>query len=352
VIALAAEQARSDAPGKIATHIVGITRQGTKCTDFASCASVMDAGDDPDYDGQSGAIEMLDDGDPGEASYGVMRFAKDDLLQRLAFKTRRLPIRPRRPCWPRPISAGRGRRAHHRHAGPTTGDDSSLAAPEAAGIRLAVDDINADGGVLGRPVTLITGDSGDGSSGAASAAVATELSRHVDAIVGPSSAEVANQVLAAVTGAGVILFSPAGTAQSLSTLDDHGLFFRLAPSDVMQAKVLADLISQDGLLKVSVLAEKNSFGQGLSSGFGTAFTQDGGTVLDTTNFDPTSRSGTDLAAAAVADHPDGVLILADNLPVAVLLHALVAAGHPPSDLPTYVANINGGLATQYAALGG
>ena len=44
---------------------------------------------------------------------------------------------------------------------PQTGSLAQLGPPEIAGVDLAVQDINAAGGVLGQPVQLVEGDSGD-----------------------------------------------------------------------------------------------------------------------------------------------------------------------------------------------
>ena len=73
VIALAAAEAKTDGSA-MADHIVGITKDGTKCTDFKSCLDIINAGGDPDYDGQSGPITMNGNGEPLEASYGILVF--------------------------------------------------------------------------------------------------------------------------------------------------------------------------------------------------------------------------------------------------------------------------------------
>ena len=45
-----------------------------KGTTFAACKKIIDAGGDPDYDGQSGPLEFSGNGEPTEASYGVLEF--------------------------------------------------------------------------------------------------------------------------------------------------------------------------------------------------------------------------------------------------------------------------------------
>ena len=67
---------------------------------------------------------------------------------------------------------------------PETGSLAFLGPPELAGVGLAIKDINAAGGVLGKPVTEIQSDSGDASTDIASQSVDRLLSDHVDTIIG------------------------------------------------------------------------------------------------------------------------------------------------------------------------
>lgn len=62
----------------MAEKINGITRDGEKCTDFAACKKLIEAGTDIDYDGQSGPLEFSGNGEPTEASYGVLQFGTTD----------------------------------------------------------------------------------------------------------------------------------------------------------------------------------------------------------------------------------------------------------------------------------
>ena len=61
-------------------------------------------------------------------------------------------------------------------------------------MRLAVEEINAAGGALGRPVELLTGDSGDLTTDTAERTVHRLLADEVDAIVGAFASSVSLQV--------------------------------------------------------------------------------------------------------------------------------------------------------------
>ena len=73
VIALAVEKAGTDGAAH-ANEIVGITKDGTKCTTFADCMAILADGGDPDYDGLSGPHEFNGNGEPLEGSYAMLEF--------------------------------------------------------------------------------------------------------------------------------------------------------------------------------------------------------------------------------------------------------------------------------------
>jgi len=80
VIALAAIAAGSDDPAKIKDEIVGVTRDGEKCVDFAACKPLLEEGKDIDYDGVSGPIEFDAKGDPEVAAYDVWTFQQGEIV--------------------------------------------------------------------------------------------------------------------------------------------------------------------------------------------------------------------------------------------------------------------------------
>ncbi len=147
---------------------------------------------------------------------------------------------------------------------PQTGSLAFLGPPEFAGVGLAVKEINAAGGVLGKPVVEIDSDSGDTSTDIASQSVDRLLSQNVDTIVGAASSGVSLTVIDKITGAGVIEISPANTSPTFTDYADNGLYFRTAPSDVLQGRVLGDLILGDGFSNVGILALQDPYGTGLA----------------------------------------------------------------------------------------
>jgi branched-chain amino acid transport system substrate-binding protein len=148
---------------------------------------------------------------------------------------------------------------------PLTGSLSFLVPPEIAGIHLAVDEINAAGGVLGKKVTLDILDEADGDSPAVSQASATKhLANKVDLIIGAASSSRTKLIIDKITKAKVVQISGSNTGPDLTDWKDGGYYFRTAPSDLLQGRVLANQILKDGADNVAVLYQDTVYGRGLN----------------------------------------------------------------------------------------
>lgn len=192
---------------------------------------------------------------------------------------------------------------------PVTGSLAYLGPPEVAGARLAIEDINAAGGVLGNDAVLVEGDSGDDTQDIVNPEVDRLLAEGADAIMGAASSAVSKLVIDKITGAGVIHFSPANTSADFTTYDDNGLYFRTAPSDLLQGKVLADQLIAGGAQSAGIIYRQESYGQGLANAIKENFEAAGGTIdpfiayaTDTENFDA------DVDQLVAAD-PDAIVVV-------------------------------------------
>jgi hypothetical protein len=265
--ALAAQAAGSTDANVFKAYVNGLTVGGEKCEDFASCKAVLDAGGNVDYDGASGPLSFADPGEPAQASFGILEFGEDNTLDDDATEyviagDEANAVTDEGPA-PAPAAAS-GDPLVIGTLLPLTGNLAFLGPPEVAGAKLAVEDINAAGGVLGQPVQLIEGDSGDASTDTATQTVDRLLQAGADVIVGAASSGVSLTVIDAITGAGVMQISPANTSDQFTNYDDNGLYFRTAPPDTLQARALADLIIEDGNNTVGILALNDPYGTGLA----------------------------------------------------------------------------------------
>jgi branched-chain amino acid transport system substrate-binding protein len=79
--ALAAAVAESDSGTDIGAEIPGVTREGTKCTSYEECMGLIEEGEDIDYDGASGPIEMSDAGDPQVANFQIREYTGEEFSE-------------------------------------------------------------------------------------------------------------------------------------------------------------------------------------------------------------------------------------------------------------------------------
>ncbi|MCU1514178.1 MAG: branched-chain amino acid transporter substrate-binding protein, partial [Microbacteriaceae bacterium] len=167
---------------------------------------------------------------------------------------------------------------------PQTGSLAVLGPPEFAGVDAAIADINK--AKKGITVDVEHKDSGDTKTNIATQSATAELADGVSAIIGAASSSVSLSFIDQVTKAGVVQISPANTSPTFSTYADDGFFFRTAPSDVLQGRVLGQKILKDGATKVSILYQNDSYGSGLNDNVKKALVAGGATVGEDVAFDP------------------------------------------------------------------
>jgi len=353
IIALAVEKAQSDGI-EYASEINGITRDGEKCTDFTTCLEIIKAGGDPDYDGISGPLTFAGNGEPLEASYGFLTMANNNRIDPTL--TTFIDVKgPDELDVPQVEVQGSREGDGVLTLGsilPQTGGLAFLGPPMFAAFDLAVQDINAAGGVLGQPIAAIKGDSGDTTTDTASKTVDRLLAENADAIIGAASSGVSLTVIDKVASAGVVLFSPANTSPALSDYDDKGLYFRSAPPDIYQGDVLGQKVLQDGAQTVAILALNDAYGTGLADAAEATITAGGGEVVVKTIYDPTAASFDTEVDAVVAADPDAIILIGFD-ESAKILKSMVEKGIGPKVKKVYGCdgNIGNALGEVFETLG-
>ncbi|MEZ5273594.1 MAG: ABC transporter substrate-binding protein [Ilumatobacteraceae bacterium] len=352
IIALAAAKAGTDGI-EYASEIQGITRDGEKCSDFASCMAIIDAGGDPDYDGYAGPITLNGVGDPMEASYGVLTMGADNRID--DSQTYYLPAAASADA-DVPAVPVEGTRAGDGELKigtllPVTGSLAFLGPPEIAGVQLAINEINEGGGVLGKPVVLVEGDSGD-TPEFANATTDRLLAENVDAVVGAAASGISLSVIDKITGAGVVQFSPANTSDKLTTYADKGLYFRVAPPDLLQGAAIAKLVADDGATNVAIIARNDAYGTGLAEVVQKTLEDAGITVSVVKIYEPDAGTFDAEVADMVAASPDAVVVIGFE-ESSKILRTMVENGIGPHDVMTYGCdgNIGNGLGESYDAEG-
>ncbi|WP_336209199.1 ABC transporter substrate-binding protein [Nonomuraea sp. LPB2021202275-12-8] len=78
LLALATEAAKTDNGTAVAAKLAEVSKGGEKCKDFKTCAELLKAGKDIDYDGVSGPVEFNEAGDPAVATIGIYQYGDDN----------------------------------------------------------------------------------------------------------------------------------------------------------------------------------------------------------------------------------------------------------------------------------
>jgi len=219
---------------------------------------------------------------------------------------------------------------------PDTGDLAVLGPPMIRAVQMAVEDINAAGGVLGERVNLTEADSGTNED-LANTAVDGHLAAGVDAIVGAASSRVSLAVIDKITGSQTMQCSPSNTGTAFTTYDDHGGYYiRTAPPDTLQGQALGDLITADGHSDVAIIALNDAYGQGFAATLVAQLEANGATVVANVAYDP---NGTvfDADVQQIADAaPEAVALVAFPDTGSLVLQAMIEQGVGPADVQIYL----------------
>ncbi|MDP9019507.1 MAG: ABC transporter substrate-binding protein, partial [Actinomycetota bacterium] len=192
---------------------------------------------------------------------------------------------------------------------PETGSLAFLGPPEFAGVDLAVQEINEAGGVLGEPIEVIHGDSGDTTTDIANQTTDRLLNQNVDVIIGAASSAVSMTIIDKITGAGVVQFSPANTSPEFTDYDDDGLYFRTAPSDVLQGRILGELIVEEGNATVGMIVLQDPYGEPLAENIEEAVEASGAEVVAKEIYDPAAQNFDAEVQALVAADPEAIVVI-------------------------------------------
>lgn len=213
-----------------------------------------------------------------------------------------------------------------------TGDQSALDAPSLDGARLAVDRINAHGGLLGRRVELLERD-GQTKEADVQRAAASLVASGCSAIVGLSDTD---QVLAAApiaARAGVPFVTSGATSPRLTKQVPNWLFLACFGDNAQAAASAQFATDQLGARTAAILHDKGmDYARLLSRYFERSFRAQGGEVVATADYEQAAQAVPQLEAAgdagtAPAESVDVLFVAAGPADAARIVRRLRAAGY-------------------------
>ena len=182
-------------------------------------------------------------------------------------------------------------------SGQLTGKFSDLGVQGRNGAILAVETLNAAGGILGRPLVLLAEDDLDTPAGAI-AADNSLLRQGAVAIIGHMTSNQTLAAMPAIREAKAILVSPTSATPVLTGIRDS--FFRVIPTNAQWASALARHALGEGRSRAFFVGDSDNTGytDAFREVFTQSFTAGGGVIAGEWLY--AARSGTDWSHAAAA----------------------------------------------------
>jgi branched-chain amino acid transport system substrate-binding protein len=190
---------------------------------------------------------------------------------------------------------------------PVTGNLAFLGPPEISATNFAAAEVNA--AAKGVTIDLIQGDSGDTDNKAYETEIPRLLGEGASAIIGAASSGTSLQFIDQVIAADAIQFSPANTSAAFTGYEDKGLYWRTAPSDVLQGEVLGNLVAADGNETMGMIVLNDSYGTGLACFTKAAFEAAGGEVVAASLYNTGDTNFSAQVEDVLAANPDSIALI-------------------------------------------
>jgi branched-chain amino acid transport system substrate-binding protein len=165
------------------------------------------------------------------------------------------------------------------HYASLTGDTATFGQSTDRGIRMQIDEVNAQGGVLGRPLALITEDDRSITEEARMTAQKLLQRDEVVALLGEVASSRSLAAAPEAQRAKVPMISPASTNPKVTEVGDY--VFRACFIDPFQGAVMAKFAKETlGAKKVAILFDfKQDYSVGLADFFRKTFQAEGGEIV-------------------------------------------------------------------------
>lgn len=208
-----------------------------------------------------------------------------------------------------------------------TGTYASFGKSEITGCQLAVEQINAKGGILGRKAELLIEDSSSSDGGVAVQKARKLIDRDkVNFLMGTVNSALSLAMAQVAYEKRVLLIVPGGHADAITGANCHWNVFRICDSTRTLTNAIARTVLEKLGKRMYFITSDYTYGQGLQAGYDAVLKQYGGTKL-----------GEDLVPLGTSDfsaylikaqnaHPDVIVFLTNGDDLVNAMKQLVAFG--------------------------
>ncbi len=183
-----------------------------------------------------------------------------------------------------------------------TGQDVKTSLQMTRGVELAVEEINAAGGVNGAPIRLIVEDSEFRAQEALNAATKLYTVDGVEAAIMFGGSSLMIPVAQLAKDHGKVLINTSSSSPKLG--EYPGTLFSILPLDDILAKDLGEFVADSGVKRAAVVVPNNAFGLGVAEAAIEAFEARGGEIVQKivyTEGQPNYRADVQVLASADFD---------------------------------------------------
>jgi neutral amino acid transport system substrate-binding protein len=193
---------------------------------------------------------------------------------------------------------------------------------------LAVEDLNAAGGVDGRPFDILSRDSHSSFERGLTQLLELLYNDEVDYLVGPEENDLAVEVAQEVKARDVLHMLPGYAAPSVARSEARGGWIRLAPSPFAVGCALAKHAVHEEIDTVNTLAARDDYNTSVSSAFTTHFAALGGRVLPSVTFTSGEQTYSSKIKTAFKSRPGRTLLAAYPATASTIVTEWAVSGRP------------------------
>lgn len=209
-----------------------------------------------------------------------------------------------------------------------TGPLSFLTPPQPAAMNLAVEDINAAGGVNGHDVTVEMGDEG-GAPNIVRETAAKFVNEGKDAVIGAAASGMSQEVIQLLHDNRIVQCSGSNTSTTFSSQENNTYYFRTVPPDAAVAPLIAEwIVEQENHSTVAVVFRDDDYGRALEELIVEGVDARGATVVERIGYDPGTEDFSGVVSEIEAADADAIALIAFEGAVPILAGAFGAGLEP------------------------
>jgi branched-chain amino acid transport system substrate-binding protein len=240
---------------------------------------------------------------------------------------------------------------------PLTGPVAAAGIAVRDGAQIALDEINANGGVNGRPLRLVIEDTQNDPETCTNAASKVITRNQVVGIIGAWGSSCTLAVVPVVVREEVPLLVETSSSFKITNPEESGneWTFRLSPPTRMEVAAVEDqLVDELGFQNVFFLSVNNDWGRGSVADFTPAIENNGGQVVGAEFFEQQEQDFSPLLNRVAGSGADSLIITTDAAQIALILEQMRVFGlegvkvltSGGSNFPEKVAQLAGGDAVE------